>query len=120
MKDVRNYAFEDFLTREIVDGRNIVDDYLKRRGWRESASVKAYMRALCVFQSSISTKVSSNAVLDTSFLASEQVRGGEQIPISERAASRSLKQWDRIAARVITPGSHTVISGGVLPFSREA
>jgi hypothetical protein len=46
VKDVRNYAFEDFLTREIVDGRNIVDDYLKRRGWRESASTKAYMRAL--------------------------------------------------------------------------
>jgi hypothetical protein len=46
VKDVRNYAFEDFLTREIVDGRNVVDDYLKRRGWRESASTKAYMRAL--------------------------------------------------------------------------
>ena len=25
-------AFEDFLTRETEDGRNIVHDYLKRRG----------------------------------------------------------------------------------------
>ena len=39
-------AFEDFLSRDLDDGRNIVDDYLKRRGWKESASSKAYMDAL--------------------------------------------------------------------------
>src|SRR5262249_10711160 len=33
-------AFEDFLTREFADNRNIVDDYLKRRGWKESATNK--------------------------------------------------------------------------------
>jgi hypothetical protein len=39
-------AFEDFLTREYDNNRNIIDDYLKRRGWKESASNKAYMTAL--------------------------------------------------------------------------
>src|SRR6266567_622945 len=39
-------VFEDFLARNLDDGRNIVDDYLKRRGWKESASNKAYMAAL--------------------------------------------------------------------------
>ena len=39
-------AFEDFLTREYDDNRNIVDDYLKRRGWKENATNKAYMTAL--------------------------------------------------------------------------
>ena len=39
-------AFEDFLTREFDDGENAVDDYLKRRGWKESASIRAYMAAL--------------------------------------------------------------------------
>ena len=34
-------AFEDFLTREYDDNRNIVDDYLKRRGWKESATNRA-------------------------------------------------------------------------------
>src|SRR5215475_16001153 len=29
-------AFEDFLTRDFEDGSNIVDDYLKRRGWKEA------------------------------------------------------------------------------------
>src|SRR3546814_15683448 len=40
-------AFEDLLTQELEpDGRNLVDDYLKRRGWNEKAPNKAYMRAL--------------------------------------------------------------------------
>jgi hypothetical protein len=35
MTTVRGSPFEGFLTRELDDGRNIVDDYLKRRGWME-------------------------------------------------------------------------------------
>ena len=34
-------ALEDFMTCEFEpDGRNVVDDYLKRRGWKESATVR--------------------------------------------------------------------------------
>lgn len=40
--------------------------------------------------------------------------------ISERSATRSLKQWDRIAARVVQVGSQTLIGGAVLPFERDA
>ena len=40
-------AFEDFLTcRFEPDQRNIVDDYLKRRGWKESEPGKRYLSAL--------------------------------------------------------------------------
>jgi hypothetical protein len=40
-------AFEDLLAQKLEpDGGNIVDDYLKRRGWNEKAPAKAYMRAL--------------------------------------------------------------------------
>ena len=39
-------AFEDLLTREFDDGSNIVDEYLKRRGWKETESVRAYITAL--------------------------------------------------------------------------
>ena len=35
-------AFEDLLTREFgPDGANIADDYLKRRGWRETPGARA-------------------------------------------------------------------------------
>ncbi len=39
-------AFEDFLTKDVEGAGNIVDDYLKRRGWKESAENKAYIAGL--------------------------------------------------------------------------
>ena len=118
MTTVWGCAFEDFLTQEADDAGNLVDDYLKRRGWKESASNRAYMQALrncvvCLYEV-------SNIVPETSFLARDLVRGGEPLLISERSATRSLKQWDRIAARVLPIGSKTVIGGAVLPFTIEA
>ena len=47
------------------------------------------------------------------------MRGSEPILVSERLAPRSLKQWDRIATRVVQVGSQTKISGAVLPFDRD-
>jgi hypothetical protein len=118
MSTVWGCAFEDFLTREFEDGVNIVDDYLKRRGWKEGASTRSYMAALRT--SVMSLYEVSDIVRDTSFRARDLVRGGEPVLISERSATRSLKQWDRIASRVVQVGSRTQISGAVLPFDRES
>jgi hypothetical protein len=118
MSTVWACAFEDFLTREFDDGSNIVDDYLKRRGWKESASVRSYMAALR--GSVVSLYEVSNVVRDTSFRVRDLLRGGEPIVVSERAATRSLKQWDRIAARVVQVGPQTMISGAVLPYEHAA
>jgi hypothetical protein len=111
-------AFEDFVTRELGDGRNVVDDYLKRRGWKESAATRAYLAALR--KSVPSLYEVSNIVLDQSFRARDLVRGGEPVLISERLATRSLKPWDRIATRVLQLGSESVISGAVLGFNPPA
>src|SRR5262249_26087132 len=101
-----------------ADGRNVVDDYLKRRGWKESASARAYMSALR--RSVMSLYEVSDIIRDTSFRARDLMRGGDPILISERLATRSLKQWDRIAARVVRIGSQMLISGAVLPYDHEA
>jgi hypothetical protein len=118
MSTVWGCAFEDFLTREFEDGINIVDDYLKRRGWKEGASARSYMLALRT--SVMSLYEVSDIVRDTSFWARDLVRGGEPVMISERSATRSLKQWDRIATRVVQVGSRTQISGATLPFERDS
>jgi hypothetical protein len=117
MTTVWGSAFEDFLTRDFDDGRNIVDDYLKRRGWKESASTRAYMTALR--RSVASIYEVSDIVIDTSFWARDLVRGGDPILIIERSATRSLKQWDRIAARVVQVGSQTRVGGALLQYQRE-
>jgi len=118
MTTVWGCAFEDFLTREGADGVNIVDDYLKRRGWKEGASARAYMSALR--RSVMSIYEVSDIVRDTSFRARDLVRGGDPILISERSATHSLKQWDRIATRVVQIGPQMHISGAVLPYDRDA
>ena len=111
-------VFEDLLARDLDDGRNIVDDYLKRRGWKESASNRAYMTALR--SSVMSLYEISDIVPEESFLARDLVRGGEPMRVSERSGTRYLKPWDRIAARVMQVGTKTVMGGGALPFDHEA
>jgi hypothetical protein len=103
-------AFEDFLTREFDDGENAIDDYLKRRGWKESASVRAYMAALR--DSTMSLYEVSDIIRGTSFRARDLIRGGEPVLISERSATQ--RPWDHIAARVVRVGPKMQICGGVL------
>jgi len=114
MSTVWACAFEDFLTREFDDGENAIDDYLKRRGWKESASVRIYMAALR--NSTMSLYEVGDIVRGTSFRGRDLIRGGEPVLISERSATRALKPWDRIAARVVQVGSQMQIGGGVLTF----
>ncbi|HZL29693.1 MAG TPA: hypothetical protein VFC54_01360 [Pseudolabrys sp.] len=111
-------VFEDLLTRDLDDGRNIVDDYLKRRGWKESASNKAYMTALR--SSEMSLYEISDIVPEESFLARDMVRGGEPVRVSERSGTRYLKPWDRMAARIVRVRSRAEMAGGALPFNYEA
>jgi hypothetical protein len=110
-------AFEDFLTREVEGAGNIVDDYLKRRGWHEKALNKAYMAGLR--SSVISLYEASDIRPGESLLARDLVRGGEPVRVSERSATQTLKPWDRIAARLVELRGKTYLGGGLLPFDHE-
>ncbi|WP_306119795.1 MULTISPECIES: hypothetical protein [unclassified Roseitalea] len=112
-------AFEDFLTQQFdVKGGNIVDDYLKRRGWKESAQARAYMEGLR--GSVMSLYEVSDIVPGKSLMARDVVRGGEPVAVSEGTATRTLKPWDRIAARIVSVRGGHVLAGGLLAFSPEA
>src|SRR3546814_17472446 len=54
------------------------------------------------------------------FLVRDLIRGGEPLRVSERSASQTLKQWDRIVARVVQVGGKHLLSGRVLSFTMEA
>jgi hypothetical protein len=112
-------AFEDFLTHSLEpDGRNIVEDYLKRRGWKESAGNRRYMEALR--GSCMSLYEVSEIVPGQSFLARDLLRGGEPIRVSEHSATRSLKLWDKIGARIVEVSGKNILAGGLLPFRPSA
>jgi hypothetical protein len=110
-------AFEDFLTQEVDDFGNIVDDYLKRRGWNEKALDRAYMEGLR--SSVMSIYEVSDIQPGKSLLAHDLFRGGDPVLVSEGTATRSLKQWDRIAARLVKQRGKVVLGGGLLSLDRD-
>lgn len=112
-------AFEDFLTQDFEgEPSNIVDEYLKRRGWKENAQSRAYMGALRT--SVMSLYEVSDIVPGQSLMARDLLRGGEPIAVREGTATKALRQWDKIAVRIVPVLGKNILSGGLLPFTREA
>lgn len=111
-------AFEDFLTQNVEGAGNIVDDYLKRRGWKESAGNKAYITGLR--DSVMSLYEVSDIQPGRSFLARDLIHSGEPVRVSERTATNTLKPWDRLAMRIVDVRGTMIIGGGLLPFELES
>lgn len=112
-------ALEDLMTRRFEpDDENLVDDYLKRRGWNEKIPTKAYLCALR--DSAMSLYEVSDVTPGEGFFVRDLVRGGDPARIREKSGSRTLRQWDRIAARVVPERNGHVLSGVILPFTPEA
>jgi hypothetical protein len=111
--------FEDFLSRRLPpDDRNIIDDYLQRRGWRESVPGRRYLQQLrdsvpCLYEV---IDVSPGRHCDLRDL----VRGGKTLRVHEHMGTEYMVKWDRIAARVLDTQNKRRFSGGILPFPREA
>ena len=73
-------AVEDFISRSFGDEqRNAVDEYLKRRGWRESSSGKTYLRALRA--SVISLYEVVDLVPGRHLVVRDLIRGGDPVRV---------------------------------------
>lgn len=110
-------AFEDLLGRDI-DGQNLVDDYLKRRGWNETAPGKAYMKALR--DAPMSLYEVCDVVPGKTMRLRDLLQDLEPVVVEERSATQTLRNWDRIATRVIVRKGGACISGALLAFGPEA
>ncbi len=106
-------AYEDFLTRRFgLENANPVEAYLKRRGWKESVATRAYMVGL---QDSVMSLYEVSTVIPGERLrARDLIRGGKPLLVTERTATRTLKDWDRVAARIVPQAGQTVLAGGLL------
>lgn len=110
-------AFEDCCATVWEDGSNLASDYLKRRGWKETAINRAYIEALR--DSVMSLYEVSDVRPGESFLARDLVRGGEPIRVIERTATKTLAVWDVIAARIVTVRGKVQLTSAVLAVERE-
>ncbi len=111
---------EDFFTARFGDDGelNVIDDYLKRRGWREKVPAKRYLSAI---QESV---ISLYEVVDLdpgkAMTVRDLIRGGDPVAVEEKMGSESAAQWDRIAARLVTVNNKPCFTGGMLLLSHEA
>jgi uncharacterized protein (DUF2384 family) len=110
-------GFEDFLSRQYEDG-NVVDLYLKRRGWNETEPNREYFAALR--DTPVSLYEVSEVKPGKSMLLKDLLGDAKPVTVLEGSATQSLKQWDRVVVRVIAEGDAHVISGALLAFSKDA
>jgi hypothetical protein len=110
-------GFEDFLGRRYGE-ENIVDLYLKRRGWKETALNRDYFAALR--DTPVSLYEVSDVKPGASMVLRDLLGGAEPVTVVEKSATRSLKKWDRIVVRILAERDRHVISGALLAFSAEA
>jgi hypothetical protein len=106
-------VLEDFLTCDFgPDQRSIVEDYLKRRGFKERAPVKSYLRAL---QRSVMSAYQVVATTPGSHVVlRDLIRDGEPIRVEDKPGAHGLAAADHVAARLLPINGKTYLSSGVL------
>ena len=114
------YAFmaEEFFTARFGDDgeTNVVDDYLKRRGWRETAPARRYLEALR------DSTVSLYEVVDIdrgrSLTVRDLIRGTEPVIAHEKLGSENAALRDCLATRVVSVNGKHFFSGAMLRIPR--
>ncbi|MDE0714267.1 MAG: hypothetical protein OXI10_05275 [Gammaproteobacteria bacterium] len=114
---LNEFIMEDFFSARFDgDGEvNVIDDYLKRRGWRESVPGRRYLEAMKDSVPSVYEVVELDP--GRGMKLKDLVRGGT-VAVRERAATDILGLWDCLAARVVRVNGEHYLTGGSLPFSR--
>jgi hypothetical protein len=111
-------CLEDFMTRRFgPDGSNVIEDFLKRRGWREGVRGRRYLRQL--LESKFSLYEVTGVVPGRYCDLVELAGAGRRLRVYESSGTQTLVQWDRIAARVLPGDGEAMFSGAVMPLSNE-
>ena len=109
------FTFEEFASA-LWDNedQSFIDEYLKRRGWRETAMARRYLRAINAseFQLWEVTDVKQSHHVDIRLHGTSN----KSVRVIEEGGTASLQQWDCLAARVIKLNKTFGFTGAVLPI----
>lgn len=112
-------ALEDFFANGAgTKGRNVIEDYLDQRGWKEAIGGRDYLRALRASLMSLYEVIEVRP--GVGLVLRDLMRNNEPVEIDEQLGSEGLIKWDLIGARVLRIGSECYLSGAVLQFRPEA
>jgi len=114
------FILEDFFTTwfETEEGVvNVIQEYLKRCGWKESAPGRRYLEALRDSMPSLYEVLEVNP--GKSMKLKDLLGDGRTVVVQEKSATRELVTWDCLAARVVSINRQHYLTGGPLHFSRR-
>ena len=113
-------VMEDFLASRFgEDGeRNVVDEYLARRGWLEKKQAASYLRAVRDSMPSLYEVVALDP--GRAVTVRDLVRETDPERVPDRHLSETTTVWDCFAGRLIGSGRTRRFTEGLLPFPREA
>ena len=113
------FILEGFFTTRFGEHgeRNVVDDYLKRRGWRESVPGRRYLKALK--DSTLSLYEIVDVAPGHYVTVRDLVLGGEAVRVDNKHGSKVAALRDCLAARVVAVHGKNHFTDGVLPFRYE-
>ena len=109
------WAFEDFSTLPRKDdGLTVIDDYLKRRGWKESVTNRRHLEALRDSAVGFWEVVEVRPRHSVTLL--DLISGEERVTLADPALADALRQGDRFAGRVAEISGRMRIAGATLVF----
>ena len=113
------FMLEDFFTARFGEHGelNVIDDYLKRRGWRESVPARRYLEALR--DSTLSLYEVIDIVPGRHMTVRDLLFGGAAVRVEEKLGSQGAALWDRLAARIVPVHGKYRFTGAILRFRHE-
>lgn len=116
--EVFGTALEDLCARRHADPpANLVNDFLKKRGYRLPPLARVYLEAMRDSAPGIYEVVVVQP--GRGVTVRDLLLEGEPIDVIEVSGSRHFVQWDRLAARIVSYGGKRVFTGAVLPLRSE-
>lgn len=112
------YVFEEFSTALWNnEERSFIDEYLKRRGWREAPRGRRYLHAI----NDSEMRLWEITDVKPGFYAEVRPYGSTETPIrvAEKSATESLHKWQGLAGRVIKLDNTLMFTGALLPLPPE-
>ncbi|MDE0102837.1 MAG: hypothetical protein OXN89_10700 [Bryobacterales bacterium] len=113
---VKEFILADFFTARFGENGewNVVDDYLNKRGWRESARSRRYLESLRDASASLFQIVEVDPGQNVK--VRDMLLRGKAVTVWDRRISTGLGPRDRIAAHVVTVGGERYFTGSILPY----
>jgi hypothetical protein len=118
LPSLAGFLDEAFLAAEHGPDRfNVIDDYLRRRGWQETPRARDYLQGMR------STPPALYEVREVAFgewiEVQDRLREGPPRRVIEHSGSRSLQRWDCFVARVMRARDEVMLTGGLLTLTRR-